>query len=121
MFSTDLKDAYFQIHIHPNFRSYLWFILSGTVYQFKTFYYLLSSATQVFTRVFNLVSKQAHEKGIRLIRYLDDWLVVAELVPLLFHYRVLLCQDLMIVINWEKIDLEPTSRAHYLGMLIATI
>ena len=53
------------------------------------------------------------QEGIRLLCYLNDWLVVVESVPLLFRHQeqlLQLCQDLGIVINWEKSDLKPTSR-----------
>ena len=53
--SVDLKDAYFQ-----------------------TAYFGLSTAPQVFTRVFATVSAWAHSRGVRLLRYLDDWLVLAS-------------------------------------------
>ena len=35
MASLDLKDAYFQIPIHPRSRRYLRFVSEGVVYQFK--------------------------------------------------------------------------------------
>ena len=55
---------------------------------------------------------------------MDDWLVIVESIPLLLQHpeQLLQCsQDLGIVINWEKSDLEPSSRAQYLGMRIDTI
>ena len=55
VFSIDLKYAYFHIPIYPDSHPYLRFILSGTVYQFKALCFGLSSAPQVFIRVFNLV------------------------------------------------------------------
>ena len=75
-----------------------------TVYQLKVPSFDLLTATQVFTRVFTLVLQWAHRKGISL-HYLDDWLVMAELVPLLLQHReqlLLLCQDLGFVINWGE-------------------
>ena len=50
----------------------------GTVYQFKALCFGLSTAPQVFTRVFAAVSAWAHARGIRLLRYLDDWLVLSS-------------------------------------------
>ena len=73
--SLDLKDAYFQIPIHGSSRKLLRFMSEGTVYQFKALCFGLSTAPQVFTRVFAAVSAWAHARGIRLLRYLDDWLV----------------------------------------------
>ena len=70
--------------------------------------------------MFSLVSEWACKTGIWLLHCLDDWLVVVELVPLLLRHEEQLlqfCWDLGIVINWEKQNLEPTSRAQYLGML----
>ena len=68
--SLDLKDAYFQIPIHGSSRKLLRFMSEGTVYQFKALCFGLSTAPQVFTRVFAAVSAWAHFRGIRLLRYL---------------------------------------------------
>ena len=101
MFSIDLKDAYFQVPIHPHSRPYLWIMLNWKVYQFWALCIGLSSAPQVFTRVFTLASAWAHDRGIHLFHYLDDCLIVVESIPLLLWHRNLLlqlCQDLGIVI-----------------------
>ena len=75
--SLDLKDAYFQIPIHPSSRKLFRFTLEGTVYQFRALCFGLSTAPQVFTRIFVAVSAWAYSHGIRLLRYQDDWLVLA--------------------------------------------
>ena len=76
--SLDLKDSCFQIPIHPSSRKLLRFTLEGTVYQFRALCFGLSTAPQVFTRVFAAVSAWAHSHGIRLLRYLDDWLILSS-------------------------------------------
>ena len=79
---------------------------------------------QVFTRVFAAVSARAHSRGIRLLRYLDDWLVLASSETVARqHVRELLslCHSLGIVINDEKSDLVPSQSATYLGMTIDTV
>ena len=76
--SLDLKDAYFQIPIHRSSRKLLRFTSEGTVYQFRALCFGLSTAPQVFTRVFAVVSAWAHTHGIRLLCYLDDWLVLSS-------------------------------------------
>ena len=76
--SLDLKDAYFQIPIHGSSRRLLRFMSEGTVYQFKALCFGLLTAPQVFTRVFAAVSAWAHARGIRLLCYLDDWLVLSS-------------------------------------------
>ncbi|XP_068207439.1 uncharacterized protein [Palaemon carinicauda] len=69
MISIDLKDAYFQVPIHPASRKFLWVKWGAQVLQFKALCFGLSTAPQVFTRVFTTVSVWAHEWRIRLIRY----------------------------------------------------
>ena len=51
----------------------------GGVYQFKALCFRLSTTPQVFTQVFAAVSAWAHSHRICLLRYLDDWLVLASL------------------------------------------
>ena len=124
MFSIDLKESCFHIPIYPTRFSTL---PSDSLQEGPTiqgFCFGLSTAPQVFTRVFFLVLEWTHKRGLYLLRYLDDWLVVAESVPhLLLHHNLLLqlCKDLGIVIIIEKSDLKPTSKAQYFRMLINTI
>ena len=121
--SLDLKDAYFQIPIHGSSRKLLKFMSEGTVYQFKALCFGLSTAPQVFTRVFAAVSAWAHSRGIRLLRYLDDWLVLSsseKKAKESIRELLLLCRTLGIVINEKKSDLVPSQSAKYLGMTIDT-
>ena len=80
MSSVDLKDTYFQIPIHLESQPFLQFVMEGQVYQFRALSFGLSSAPQVFIRVF-LVSEWAHRRGTHLLQYLDNWLVAASLFP----------------------------------------
>ena len=121
--SLDLKDAYFQIPIHGSSRKLLRFMSEGTVYQFKALCFGLSTAPQVFTRVFAAVSAWAHARGIRLLRYLDDWLVLSsseKRAKESIRELLSLCRTLGIVINEKKSDLVPSQSAKYLGMTIDT-
>ena len=117
--SLDLKDAYFQIPIHGSSRKLFRFMSEGTVYQFKALCFGLSTAPQVFTRVFAAVSAWAHSRGIRLLRYLDDWLVLSSSEKKA-KQLLSLCHTLGIVINEKKSDLVPSQSAKYLGMTIDT-
>ena len=121
--SLDLKDAYFQIPIHGSSRKLLRFMLEGTVYQFRALCFGLSTAPQVFTRVFVAVSAWAHSHGIRLLRYLDGWLVLSsseKKAKQAVQSLLSLCHTLGIVINEKKSDLVPSQAAKYLGMTIDT-
>ena len=86
MLSIDLKDACFQIPIYLDFQLYLRFCFEGCVYQFRALCFCLSMAPRVFTGVFSLILEWAHLRGVRLLHYLDDWLVIAESQSLLLQY-----------------------------------
>ena len=99
------------------------FLSGWTVYQFKALCFRLSTAPQVFTRVFAAVSAWAHSHGMRLLRYLDDWMVLAfseTEAKKNVQDLLSLCHSLGIVINEEKSDLVPSQTANYLGMTIDT-
>ena len=121
MVSIDLKDAYLQVPMHPESRKFLRFMAFGKVYQFKVLCFGLSTAPQVFTWVMAPVSAILHSLGIRLRRYLDDWLIQAssrEQVLLALRTVLRLCNSLGIVVNWEKSQLVPTQKMLYLGVLL---
>ena len=107
--------------MHQESRKFLRFVASGKVYQFKSLCFGLSTAPQVFTRVMAPVSAFLHRTGIRLRRYLYDWLIQAssrEQVLLALDTVLQLCSSLGIVVNWEKSQLIPTQRMVYLEVLL---
>ena len=121
MASIDLQEAYLQVPIHPSSRHLLRFVFRDQVYQFKALCFGLSTAPQVFTRVMAPVSAILHSMGIRMRRYLDDWLVQSSSRDSLVRdlQTVLsLCHELGIVVNPQKSNLVPSQIVQYLGVLI---
>ena len=121
MASIDLKEAYLQVPVHPASRHFLRFVFRGQVYQFKALCFGLSTAPQVFTRVMAPVSAILHSLGIRMRRYLDDWLVQSSSrESLLTDLQTVLglCHELGIVINPLKSNLVPSQVVQYLGVVI---
>ena len=83
----------------------------------------LSTAPQVFTRVMAPVSAILHSMGIRMRRYLDDWLVQSSSQESLLRDLqtvLLLCHELGIVVNPQKSNLVPSQVVQYLGVVIDT-
>ena len=78
MISVDLKDAYLQIPMHPESRKFLRFVSPTGIHQFKVLCFGLTTAPQVFTRVMALISELMHRQRYRMVRYLDDWLVIGS-------------------------------------------
>ena len=121
MASIDLMEAYLQVPVPPASRHFLCFRFRDTVYQFKVLCFGLSTAPQVFTRVMALVSAILHSMGIRMRRYLDDWLVQStSRESLLGDLQTVLqlCHELGIVVNPQKSYLVPSQVVQYLGVVI---
>ena len=124
MISLDLKDSYLQVPIHPDGRKFLRFVAFDRVYQFKTLRFGLFTAPQVFMRVMAPVSTFLHRAGIRICRYLDVWLIQAPSLALVLQALDMvlqLCQDLGIVVNWEKSNLIPSQQVVYLGVILYSL
>ena len=78
-----------------------------------------SLAPEVFTRVMAPVSVLAHRLGIRLIRYLDSWLILASSEEEAAWARDMilqLCEDFGIIVNVQKSNLAPSQVVVYLGV-----
>ena len=121
MVSLDLKDAYLQVPVHPSSHRFLRFVAAGKVWQFHVLCFGLTTAPQVFTRVMAPVSAFLHSLGIRVLRYLDDWLVLAASCKEAIWARdnvLELCEDPGIVVNLEKSSLVPSQIVSYLGVRI---
>ena len=124
MVSLDLQDAYLQVPIHHDSHRYLRFVVEGRTYQFRVLCFGLTTAPQVFTRIMAPVSAILHKYGVRMLRYLDDWLILAssELACLQSRDRLLtVCTELGIQVNFTKSSLVPTQSLVYLGMEIQSL
>ena len=124
MVSLDLQDAYLQVPVHHDSRRYLRFVVAGKSYQFRVLCFGLTTAPQVFTRIMAPVSAILHRYGVRMLRYLDDWLILAstEIACLQSRDRLLsICTELGIQVNLTKSSLVPTQSLVYLGMEIRSL
>ena len=124
MISLDLQDAYLQVPIHPESRRYLRFTMGGVSYQFRVLCFGLTTAPQVFTRLMAPISAILHRYGIRMLRYLDDWLIVAESRTACLQARERLlqvCEELGLQVNFKKLSLIPSQDMTFLGMQIQSV
>ena len=115
--SIDLKEAYLQVPVHPGFSSLPSVCGTGQSVPVSGLCFGLSTAPQVFSRVMAPVSAVLRSWGIRMRRYLDDWLVQSSSREALLHdLQVVLdlCHELGIVVNPEKSHLEPSQVVQYL-------
>ena len=123
MVSLDLQDAYLQVLVHPASRCFLRFCVGDAVFQFRALCFGLSSAPQVFTRVMDPIASIMHRHDFRLLRYLDDWLVLGSTFQDLVRARdflLWLCRHLGVIVNLSKSSLVQTQTLDYLGMTLET-
>ena len=124
MISLDLQDAYLQVPIHPESRRYLRFTMGGVPYQFRVLCFGLTTAPQVFTRLMAPISAILHRYGIRMLRYLDDWLILTESRTTCLQARdrlLQVCEELGLQVNFKKSFLIPSQDMTYLGMQIQSV
>ncbi len=74
--SLYLKDAYFHIQVAPHHRRFLGFAFEGVAYQYKVLPFWLSLTPCTFTRCMDAALSPLRQMGIRILNYLDDWLIL---------------------------------------------
>lgn len=124
MASLDLKDAYFSIPIFQPHRKYLRFLWKGQRYEFTCLPFGYSLAPRVFTKVLKPVIATLRFRGIRLVVFIDDILVIASSAQQCSDHlaeALALLRSLGFTINFKKSNLTPVSNIIYLGFLINSV
>ncbi len=85
--AVDLKDPYFHVSIFPRHRSVLRFAFEGRAYHYKVLPFGLSLSSCVFTKVAEAALVPLREHGVRILNYLDDWLILAPSQDQLCEHR----------------------------------
>ncbi|KAI2656397.1 Gag-Pol polyprotein [Labeo rohita] len=106
--AIDLKDAYFHVSILPRHRPFLRFAFEGRAYQYKVLPFGLSLSPRVFTKVAEAALSPLWQMGIRILNYLDDWLLIAH-------------SHLGLQVNREKSKLSPVQRISFLGVELDSV
>lgn len=117
--SLDLSDAYFHLSIDRHFRRFLRFKLDGSVYQFKPMPFGLCSAPHIFTMLTQAITLFCRRRGIRIIFYLDDTIIMARSRATAIKHRnfvMSLLQRRGFIINLAKSDLAPSQTFCFLGL-----
>ncbi len=83
----DLKDAYFHIYILPYNRKFLRFALGGRTYQYWVLPFCLELSPRTFTKCVDAALAPLCLQGIRIMNYIDDWLILAQSHQLAVRHR----------------------------------
>jgi len=74
---VDLKDAYLAVPIHQSHQRFLQFQFQKKTFRFTCLPFGLSSALWVFTKVLKPALAMLCQRGVRLISYIDDILLIS--------------------------------------------
>ncbi|KAL0161741.1 hypothetical protein M9458_045466, partial [Cirrhinus mrigala] len=118
--TIDLKDAYFHVSILPQHRKFLRFAFRGEAYQYRVLPFGLALSPRTFTKCVDAALVPLRIQGIRILNYIDDWLILAESESLAVRHRdVVLAhmKTLGLRLNAKKSVLSPSQRTTYLGVV----
>ena len=123
MCRLDLKDAYFLIFIDPRSQKYLRFKHKKRIYQFRVLPFGLKSAPYLFTKIIKVVVTWLRERGVKIVYYLDDFLIMAHSITECERFvkmTISILEYLGFLINWRKCIVKPTRFCKFLGININT-
>ena len=123
-FSIDLQDAYLHVPIVKHHHHFLCFVWHNVSYQWKVLPFGLATAPRVFTSLTKCILFLCHWKGLHIVIYLDDILVLvcskwAGKRVCLFLCSLLVC--LGVHINFPKSDLCLSQSFTFLGLCWDTV
>ena len=124
MVSLDLQDAYLQVPVHHRFASLSSLRGRGKDVPVQGPLFRSDDRTPSLHEDYGSRFRILHKYGVRMLRYLDDWLILAssELACLQSRDRLLtVCTELGIQVNLTKSSLVPTQSLVYLGMEIRSL
>lgn len=124
MVKIDLKDAYLTVPVWKDHQMYLRFIWRGSLLEFSCLPFGLASAPREFTKLLKPVWSILRQRGIRLIVYLDDILLIAQSKQLVLQHAsstLNLLEGLGFILNYQKSLLVPSQQIKFLGYLVNSI
>ena len=124
MAKLDLKDAFLTVRIADFHKKYLQFEWNSKYFQFRSLPFGLATAPYAFTKITKPVVGFLRERGVFVIIYIDDLLVLAASKSLAEEHISLarnLFERLGFILNFERSILTPSQTIEFLGFEIDSI
>ncbi|KAI2658657.1 Gag-Pol polyprotein [Labeo rohita] len=122
--AIDLKDAYFHVSILSLTLTFSSVCLQGSGVSVQSPPLWAGPVSPHLYQARGGCPLPSLEKGICILNYLDDWLIIAHLRDLLCEHRDLVLQHLSLLglrVNWEKRKLSPVQSISFLGMELVSV
>ncbi len=122
--TIDLKDMYIHIQVVQRHRRFLRFAFGGKAYQYKVLPFGLALAPRTFTKCMDAALAPLRLQGIRVLNYLDDWLILAHSRELVSRHRDIVLghiHSLGLRMNAKKSVLLPSQRTVFLGVCLDSV
>ena len=123
-FSIDLQDAYLHVPIVKHHHQFLHFVWHYVPYQWRVLPFGLATAPRVFTSLTKPILFLCHCKGLCIVIYLDDILVLVSSMQAGKRACLCLCSLLVCLglhINFSKSDLHLSQSFTFLGLCWDTV
>lgn len=117
---VDLKDAYYLVPIAKSDRRFLRFIFEKKLYQFTCLPFGLNRAPYTFTKLLKPIVSHLRERGVLLVIYLDDLLILGDSYEECSRNTLItrqLLEKLGFIINGKKSNTTPSTKRKFLGFI----
>ena len=120
IWSADVKSAYFGVSLHPEFARRCCIMVGEMILAWTVMLLGLSIAPRTYTLITQVVIEEAVRIGIRLLRYIDDFLGASKvhLAELDIRLAVGLFWRFGLILSFKKSIVWPSLRLKHLGLLI---
>ena len=124
MVKIDLKEAYYSVPIHPQCEALLRVWWNNKLFNFSCLPFGLSSAPRAFTKLLKPVVAFLRERGVHLIIYIDDILIMADKKKEKTAFHQTLALDMLeclgFLVDYDKSILVPVQEKliEFLGFLV---
>ena len=116
----DLQNGFQHVNVHRDSREYLGIQWKNRYFILNVLPFGLGLSPFYFCKTLRPVVAELRLKGLRIVIYVDDILLMAQPCQIQEHKHILLqiLDELGLYVNWEKSSLVPKTKVQYLGYVL---